>query len=149
MNIRPFKYSDLPAILDIYSNSKLDELINEKNKFSLLPLMEDKKRFAELMESDIYVYEENAVVGYCAIFGNEIRALFVHPNRRKKGLGKLLLEHLLSLINGPAVLYVAKSNCVAKEVYKKYGFKVTGEFVATYNKESVLANEMVRNMRNC
>ncbi|MCO1336164.1 GNAT family N-acetyltransferase [Microbulbifer sp. OS29] len=142
--IRKYNKNDYRCLLDIYSRSKLDELRFESRSFDLLPLDEDKKRFASLMESDIYVYEKSEVVGYCALYGNEIRALFVHPSSRGEGIGCALLEHLLAKISGPALLHVAKTNDPVKNLYRKYGFFVTREFEATYSGIPVLANEMVR-----
>lgn len=144
MSIRPFHENDFPAILDIYAQSKMDELIYEQREFVLLPLAEDQKRLTELQESDIYVCEDNGVIGYGALFGSEIRALFVYPDCRGKGVGKLLLKYLLSLVEGPAVLYVAKTNTPAKNLYEKFGFKVADEFETAYNCVPVLANKMVR-----
>lgn len=144
MGIRPFRENDFTAVLDIYAKSKLDELTYERREFVLLPLDQDQKRLAELHESDIYVFEDNGVIGYGALFGSEIRALFVLPDCRGRGIGKLLLKHLLSCIEGPAVLYVAKSNAPAKSLYETFGFKVGEEFETTYNCVSVLANKMVR-----
>jgi putative acetyltransferase len=148
MSIRPFEESDYKAILEIYSKSKLDELINESKKFKLLPLDEDPKRLAELKESDIYVYEDGGTLGYGAIFGAEIRALFVHPSGRGKGLGKHLLEYMLSKVEGAATLYLAKTNDNAKGLYEKFGFTVVDEFETEYNGLSVFANKMVRTIGN-
>jgi len=144
MNIRAFHENDYPEILDIYAESKLDELTYENKAFKLLPLENDHKRLAELQESDIYVYEDNGIIGYGALFGYEIRALFVHPNGRGKGIGKRLLKHLLSIIEGPVYLYVAKTNTPAKNLYKKLGFTVVDEFETAYNGISVYANKMMR-----
>lgn len=144
MNIRKFKEADFQDILDVYAASKLDELRYEKVDFELLPLDRDMKRLSLLQESDIYVCEDQSVIGYAAHCGSEIRALFVHPRGRRKGIGKGLLEFLLSIITGPAELYVAKSNSPAIELYKKYGFKTVEEFETTYNDIPVLANKMTR-----
>ena len=144
MSIRPFHENDFAAILDIYAKSKLDELIYECTEFVLLPLEQDHKRLVELRESDVYVYDDNGVVGYGALLGSEIRALFVLPDYRGKGIGKLLLKHLLSCIEGSAILYVAKSNTPAKNLYETFGFKVAEQFETTYNCVPVLANKMVR-----
>lgn len=144
MNIRKYKSSDYPAILEIYALSKLDELRFEENQFELLPLEKDQKRFSELIESDIYVYDDRKVIGYGAVYGSEIRSLFVHPNARGRGIGKSLLEYLLSEISGEASLYVAKSNYLTKKLYSVYGFKIVDEFETTYNGISVFANKMLR-----
>ena len=149
MNIRAFNEKDYPRIFEIYSNSKLDELRFEKKKFELLPLENDEKRFSALKESDIYVYDDGEVLGYGAIFEAEIRALFVCSSARGKGIGKEILEFLLSQINNGANLFVAKTNVPAKELYKRYGFEVSDEFITEYNGEPVYANEMVRITEKC
>lgn len=143
MKIRMFQNGDMDAITEIYALSKLDELRFESEEFELLPLEKDEKRLQELMASSIVVYDDGGVLGYGAVFENEIRALFVHPQARGKGIGKCLLEHLISEVGKPATLYVAKSNAPAKAMYQKYGFEITKEFEAFYNGKSVLANEMV------
>ncbi|MFY0665515.1 MAG: GNAT family N-acetyltransferase [Natronospirillum sp.] len=148
MTIRAFQDRDMDAITEIYALSKLDELRYETGEFELLPLMQDEVRLRELMESEIFVYDDGGVLGYGAVFENEIRSLFVHPQSRGKGIGKSLLEHLISQVGKPATLYVAKSNAPAKAMYQKYGFAVTKEFEAFYNGKPVLANQMVRCTRS-
>lgn len=143
MNIRSFEQSDYPAILEIYSKSKLDELIYEKREFELLPLDQDIKRLTELLESDIYVFDDNGVVAYGALFEQEVRGLFVHPGSRGNGVGKALLEYLLDKTHGEASLYVAKTNIYAKELYEKFGFTTVDEFETSYNGVTVFANRMV------
>ncbi len=142
--IRPANEKDFPSLKAIYDQSKLDELRYEKRRFSLLPLEKDKKRLSQLMESQIFVYGNVEVLGYGAIFESEIRALFISPPFRKKGIGKTLLEHLLGQSSGETSLYVAKSNQPAKALYQKYGFVTVDEFETTYNGVEVFANKMVR-----
>jgi putative acetyltransferase len=139
-----FCEADFPAILDIYAKSKMDELVFEHGEFVFLPLEQDERRLAALRESDIYVCEDDGIIGYGALAGSEIRALFILPGGRGKGIGKRLLTYLLSIIDGPAVLHVAKSNSPAKNLYEKFGFEVVEEFETTYNGAPVLANKMVR-----
>jgi ribosomal protein S18 acetylase RimI-like enzyme len=144
MNIRKYNTGDYQTILDIYAACKLDELRYEDTQFALLPLDKDLKRHGELFESDIFLFEDDGIVGYCAHFGAEIRALFIHPNNRGMGIGKCLLEFLLAKIPGPVELYVAKSNTPAKNLYRQFGFLVVDEFATSYNGVPVLANKMVR-----
>jgi putative acetyltransferase len=142
--MRDFVENDYSSILEIYARSKLDELRFEENRFDLLPLESDSKRLGELKESEIFVFEDQGVKAYGALFGSEIRALFVHPDSRGKGLGKKLLEHLLSKITGKANLYIAKSNSSAKKLYENHGFEITSEFQTNYNGTPVVANKLVR-----
>ena len=143
MNLRPFNHDDLPAILEIYRQSKLDELRFENQAFTLLPLENDDIRLGQFLESDIFVYQDDGILGYCALFQSEIRALFVKPNARGHGIGKRLLEFLLNKTVGEASLYIAKTNAPAKLLYESYGFKVTEEFQTKYNGTPVFANKMV------
>jgi len=142
MSIRKYIQSDQNKILEIYAQSKIDELKFEKNEFELLPLVKDEKRFTQLIESDIYVYVENEVVAYCAHFGSEIRGLFVHPSSRRKGIGYKLFEFILSKILDSAFLYVAASNQPAINLYKKYGFEMIEEFLTSYNNVKVKVVKM-------
>ena len=146
MNIRKYKDSDLNTILDIYSKSKLDELVFEKSKFKLCPLNKDKERYDKFMKSDVYVFEKEYILGYGSVLGAEITALFVHPSSRGQQIGNQLLEYLLSRIEGVPFLYVAKSNVLAKKLYSKYGFSTVDEFQTSYNGVPVYANKMQRNM---
>ena len=145
MNIRPFTENDYSAVVEIYHKSKLDELRFEEKAFELLHLEKDEKRYTEFKESEIFVCEDGGIVGYGALFESEIRALYVHPSMRGIGIGKRLLEFLLSKIKGPANLYVAKTNAPAKCLYSNYGFMVVDEFETNYNGVPVFANKMMRN----
>ena len=145
MSIRTYTQNDIAAIFDIYSRSKLDELKFEDKVFTLLPLEEDGVRLYGLMESEIYVHQEQGkIFGFGAICGNEIRALFVPPEHRGKGVGKKLLEFLLSNIQGQPCLYVASTNQPAKYLYQRYGFSVIDTFETTYNQVPVVAQKMNR-----
>jgi putative acetyltransferase len=144
MKIRESSDEDYPRVFDIYAKSKLDELRFEPVDFELLPLEKDEKRLSALIESKLYVYDDGQVLGYGAISGTEVRALFVCPEARGKGIGKGILEFLLSKIDGQANLFVAKSNTPAKELYRRYGFEVSDEFITDYNGQPVYANEMIR-----
>lgn len=144
MSIRKFQNGDFDAINEIYSLSKLDELRYEDGSFELLPLEKDDRRLREIMESRVFVYDDGDILGFGAVFENEIRALFVRPLFRGRGIGKRLLEYLIAQAGGSAKLYIAKSNAPARAMYQKYGFTLTREFEAYYNGNRVLANEMVR-----
>ncbi len=134
------------AVLNIYTSSKMDELINEAEKIEFMPLPQDQDRYEKLFESKIFVYDDNGVIGYCAFFDNEIRALYVQPSYRSRGIGENMLDFILRAIAGTAVLFVAKSNVQAKKLYSRRGFEIVDEFEVQYNGKGVLANKMEKSV---
>ncbi|OUS01169.1 hypothetical protein A9Q81_09930 [Gammaproteobacteria bacterium 42_54_T18] len=142
MTIREFTPADEPQIHRIYNASKLDELKDEGMRFTLIPLDEDQRRSRTLWESNIYVYEQDRILGYCALFNDEVRALFVAPDSRRLGIGKLLLEYMLDRIEGKGTLYAATSNSAAISLYEHYGFRVTDTLMTDYNGVPVSAHRM-------
>ncbi len=143
MKIRPYNQEDFCKILDIYAHSKLDELIFEKNNFTLIPLDQDPKRLKAFKASQVFVYEEHDIAGYLALDDSEIGSLFVHANHRGKGIGAALLNFALSKIQLNASLHVVSSNTPAKKLYLKQGFKKVEEFVAQYNGLDVQVDKMI------
>ena len=148
MTIRKYRNTDFSEILKVYSLTKLEELRFETEEFSFLPLDLDEKRFKAFAECEVFVYEEARIVGYCAFFGNEIRALFVLPQYQRKGIGKNMLTFMLANISGTPLLNLVASNTPAKKLYESFGFCVTSDFIAEYNGKTVLAIEM-RKEQNC
>ena len=134
------------AVLNIYASSKMDELTHENEKFEFMPLQQDRGRYEKLFESKIYVYDDNGVIGYCAYFENEIRALYVQPSGRGRGIGEEMLDFMLRAIAGTAVLFVAKSNVQAKKLYSRRGFIIVDEVEVKYNGKGVLANKMEKSV---
>ena len=148
MHIRPARKEEFDVIAHIYKLSKLDELRFENRQFQLLPLEKDERRLQELLECTIFVYDKGSILGYGAFFKDQIRAIYVHPDAREKGIGTELLEYLLTRTMQPARLFIAKSNSPARKLYERYGFQTIDEFETTYNGVSVLANEMIRVFQN-
>lgn len=142
--IRKSSDKDFDAISKIYNVSKLDELLNENKDFELLPLEMDKDRLKSLNDSNVVVFDIKDIAGFGSYKGNEITGLFVHPDHRGKGIGRILLDFLLKQVGSLAILSVAKSNYLAIGFYEAVGFTITSEFETTYNGIPVLANVMVR-----
>ena len=79
----------------------------------------------------IEFYEDDTVIGYLEyslIYDRiEVDNFFVEENRRREGIGKKLLSYLVVIaINNHVInmtLEVRKSNEIARELYKKFGFR--------------------------
>lgn len=73
----------------------------------------------------VAVTEWDEPVGFMLLTGEHRDALFVEPGVRGCGVGKLLVEHALTLAPG-LTTNVNEQNEQAVGFYKKMGFKVTG-----------------------
>lgn len=89
--------------------------------------VDDANPYARMIE----FYEDENLLGYLdysLIYDRiEINNFFVNPENRNQGIGKKLLSYLVVVaINNHVVnmtLEVRESNIVARELYKKFGFR--------------------------
>jgi ribosomal protein S18 acetylase RimI-like enzyme len=144
MTVRKFRETDFPGIENVYANSKLDELKFEGRSFTLIPLREAPAVLAAFIESDVIVYEDGRVLGFAATFSGQLRALFVHADARRHGIGQALLNAVIAKEIGPISLNVAKSNVLARTFYERYGFAVVGEITRQYDGIDVVYSRMTR-----
>lgn len=73
----------------------------------------------------VAVTEKDEPVAFMLLTEQHIDALFVDPDMRGSGVGKLLIEYALSLAS-TLTTDVNEQNDQAVGFYKKMGFKVTG-----------------------
>ena len=86
---------------------------------------------ANPFQKSIEFYEDNKVLGYLVyshIYDRlEIDNFFVNEDSRRKGVGKKLMSYLVCIaINNHVVnitLEVRKSNEIARNLYKAFGFR--------------------------
>jgi putative acetyltransferase len=65
------------------------------------------------------------VVGFIAVRGDEVESLFIHPDWRRKGIGRTLLTHALETL-GATTRDVNEQNEQAIGHYRRMGFEVVG-----------------------
>ncbi len=116
---------DLPAVVE------LDQL-----SFSL-PWPERSFRF-ELTENDAsrcWVAEQNGklvgmIVAWLLVDEAHIATIATHPDRRRQGIARKLLTYALRYMSKEGAvssfLEVRESNIAAQEMYRKFGYEVTG-----------------------
>lgn len=72
--------------------------------------------------TETWVYEDNnAVIGFISMFGNEIGGLFVLPDNHFHGIGTQLVNFVNELHDDLEV-EVFEKNAIGRAFYKKYGF---------------------------
>lgn len=146
--IRAYKESDFSEIESIYNVSKRDEFAGEKFDVTVVPLSEDQKMLQLFRDSKIYIYEKSDIVGFAGAKGNYISWLFVHPDFRGKNIGKKLISHILSELNGEVTLNVARSNIAAINLYKDLGFDIDKEFTGKYQGNPIVGLKMSKVVKN-
>ena len=123
--LRPYKETDLGELLDAWYSASLighpflDQAFFEQERKNI--------RDVHLPSAETWVFEqEGVVVGFIALVGNEVGAIFVDANFHGKGIGRALMDHARD-IRDFLELFVFKDNKVGRDFYKKCGFQEAGE----------------------
>lgn len=119
--IRQYRESDLAGILSSWENASkiahpfLEEEFLEQERYNIPNMY--------LPNADTWVAEVNdIVVGFMALIGNEVGAIFVEPDFQGKGLGKSLMDKAKA-IHGALEVEVFKENHIGRKFYSVYGFE--------------------------
>ena len=134
--IRKYTASDLQKVLSAWENAS-----NLAHPF-LSTDFQDKVRHdipkLYLPNAETWVAEINGdVVGFIAILGNEIGALFVEPVFHGNGIGKALMDKAIDLYE-KVELEVFTANAIGRKFYARYGFEYASEGVHDASGHEVL-----------
>ncbi len=120
MQIRPYKDSDLDAVLSSWENATRLAHPFMTDEF----IAQERKNIAEiyLPNTDTWVIAIDAKVkGFIALIGNEVGAIFLQPECHGKGIGKALMDKAQEL-HGELEVEVFKENSIGRKFYSQYGF---------------------------
>ncbi len=82
-----------------------------------------------LPNAETWVFEaDDQVVGFIALIGNEVGAVFVHPSHQRNGVGSALMNKAKQL-RGELEVEVFVKNTIGRAFYAKYGFESIEEKV--------------------
>jgi putative acetyltransferase len=124
MTLREALPSDRDTVFDIWLRSvrATHTFLTEDDIQALAPLVP-----AELARLELWVVcpEEGPPVGFMALSGAKVEALFIAPEWQRRGIGRRLLEHARGL-KGPLTVDVNEQNPEAVRFYEACGFVVVG-----------------------
>ena len=123
--ITAYKEKDLSELLDAwYSASKVAHPFLDEDFFD-----QERRNIAalHLPNAETWVFKlDGVVVGFIALIGNEVGAIFVDAKFHGQGIGRALMDHARS-IRDVLELDVFKDNLVGRNFYEKYGFSKVDE----------------------
>jgi ribosomal protein S18 acetylase RimI-like enzyme len=127
--IRAYRETDWAQVSAIYDLAKPDEMRGLVDVQSITPLAQDGQMLRYFSDSEIWVYEENGyVLGFIGRKKDVISWLFVHPDHRRKGIARSLLNELIRIHQGTLRLNLAKTNQPAMALYESCGFDAFEHF---------------------
>lgn len=123
--IRKYKIEDTDALIAIWNAS--ERLAHPFLSDDVRDQVRKDMRNLYLPNAETWVLEDDGTpVGFIAMIGTEIGGLFLDPSRQGRGMGRQMVDYVVSL-KGPLTVEVFKANKIGLPFYKRYGFEVTGE----------------------
>ena len=126
-NIRKYQESDLSGVLSSWENASrfAHPIVSEGF------LDEERHNIPNmyLPNTDTWVIEQdNQVIGFIALIGNEVGAIFVEPEFHGAGAGRQLMDKAKEL-NDDLEVQVFEDNAIGRKFYSKCGFQSMSERV--------------------
>lgn len=134
--IRQYEESDLEAVLHSWESAVKIAHPFLKEEFL------DTERYnipnVYLPNTDTWVAQvDQQVVGFIALMGNEVGAIFLDPKFHGRGIGKALMDKAQE-IHGTLEVEVFRANPIGRKFYSQYGFELQAESVHEPTGQNVL-----------
>lgn len=134
--IRQYEQTDLEAVLDSWDAAT--RLVHEFMTDDFIA--QERCNIAEiyLPNTDTWVADlDGSVIGFIALMGNEVGALFLKPDFHNKGIGRELMNKAREL-HGNLIVEVFRENTIGRNFYNKYGFEYLSESIHEKTGQKVL-----------
>ena len=119
--IRKYKDSDCEAIIEVWAAASLVATPFLSDEF--VAAERENIRTIWLPKAETWIFEADGIVaGFVSLIGNEVGAIFVHPDGQGRGIGRALMGHAASL-RDELFLDVFADNAIGRRFYDRYGFQ--------------------------
>lgn len=134
--IRKYDLKDTDALVSVWQAASV--LAHPFLSQEFLAQEAENMRRIYLPNAETWVVVENDIVlGFIALIGDEIGGLFVDPSAHGKGLGRSLVDHARACQDVSRV-DVFERNTLGRGFYDRYGFVEAGRSVHAASGEVVL-----------
>jgi putative acetyltransferase len=123
--ITAIETEDLPRVVEVWEASvrATHHFLTEANIQYLKSLVEDDLAQVETL---LGIRDgDGQVVGFVGVEGDEVGALFIHPDWRGQGIGRRLFTYAVETL-GATTVDVNEQNEQAVGFYRRMGFEVVG-----------------------
>ena len=125
--IRPYTLADLDDVQDVWYAASLIAHPFLSEEFLATERDEIANQWLPIAETIVYEHHET-VVGFLALVGNEVGAIFVHPEHQGVGIGRALMDQARA--SRPFLeLDVFEANPIGRRFYEAYGFRQVDRLV--------------------
>ena len=83
--------------------------------------------------SKCYMFVEDEPIGIVSVTGSLIEDLYILPQKQNKGYGTKLLQFAIQKCKGTPTFWILENNTNAERLYRRMGFKETGNIHAVPN----------------
>lgn len=120
--IRPYKPSDLEDVVNVWAAASavahhfLSDEFQEIERHNIANV--------HLPNAETWVWEsDGSVIGFIALMGNEVGAIFVDPRFQGAGIGRALMDQARDL-HQELEVEVFTENAIGRAFYARYGFEL-------------------------
>ena len=125
--IREYRDADLDQLLDVWFQAS--EVAHPFLTEEFLAAERENIRNVHIPKANTWVYEDDGrVVGFIALIGNEVGAIFVAPEVQGRGFGRALMD-LAREQHDTLELDVFEANPIGRAFYANYGFIQIGRSI--------------------
>ena len=136
MTIRPYTDEDLEELLDVWYRASLVAHPFLSEAFLTTERREISGRWLPMAETTVFDVDGH-VVGFIALIGNEVGAIFVDPDHQSMGVGRALMNHARE--SRPFLeLNVFEANAIGRRFYDTYGFEFVDRHIHEASGETEL-----------
>jgi len=136
LQIRAYTPADLTAVLDTWEAATRLAHRFMSDEF----IAQERTNVAEIYmpNTETWIADVNGKsVGFIALMGNEVGAIFVLPDFHGQGVGRALMDKAQQL-QGSLEVEVFKENPIGRRFYAKYGFEILEEKLHELTGQQVL-----------
>jgi ribosomal protein S18 acetylase RimI-like enzyme len=129
VSIREYREDDWQVVCQIHDRARPMEVAGFMPRDVVLPMEQSATAdgFFQSKTSVAYL-DDGRIVGFVSIRPPELTWCYVDPSLHRQGIGRKLVEHVLSILGADGFVLCNAENPTALAFYKSFGFIIAARF---------------------